>query len=295
MNFIKIKPNLKKPVTAIFLISFFVNSISAQITNDIKSYIENSFAGNYLTSYKILQSLKISDPNNKLTNLAFANYWLSLYETTGNNEKYHTLCKTEAEKLNKPFSQQTILTPDEVYNIISAKAILLKIQVSKKQYLKAANEFKSIIKYTEYALDHEQYLKMKIISGLYNYYVETAKEDYPVIYPVLLFYPNGNKKKGLKLLTECSRSDDIFISTRSKLYLAVIYTKDEKNYIEAEKNYTELLNRYPKNVQWRKEYIDMLIAFGNIEKAKIEREKLKNVIKSSTQLTEEQRIFLSKQ
>jgi hypothetical protein len=49
-----------------------------------------------------------------------------------------------------------------------------------------------------FALENDHNYKMKLIAGMYNFHIENAKEDYPVIYPIAIFYPTGNKVKGVQ-------------------------------------------------------------------------------------------------
>jgi tetratricopeptide (TPR) repeat protein len=151
---------------------------------------------------------------------------------------------------------------------------------------------KEIITYFEYALKHNEDDKMKMISGMYNYHVENAKDDYPVIYPVLIFYPSGNKEKGLKMLKECTKSADRNISVRSMFYLARIYRNDEKDYSQSKFYFEKLLTLYPENLVWRHEYISTLKRFNKLSEAETHQKILDEKIQVSKQINDEQKIFL---
>jgi len=274
-----------------FILSFAIKS-KGQDNNFLDAYFETMFSGKYKNTTKVLATLKKDSPSEVKTRLAFANYYVVMYQTSGNLEKYNILCKKEADYVNEVLTKKKYLSYDEVYYIITAKSIILKIQIIKKNYLKVAKEFRTILKYFEYATKHEDNIKMKLISGMYNYYIEIAKEDYPVAYPILIFFPSGNKQKGLKMLKECTKSEEKSISVRSNLFLANMYRRDEKSFEDSDYWFKQLLQKYPTNVFWMSEYISMLKEFNKLKEADIQKEKLLVIISESNQLTEEQKIHL---
>jgi len=274
----------------VYIIYFFAfQNTSAQTKLLSDSYFDAVFSGNYPKAEQILLIFKKNYPNSLKTKLIIANYYAIMYETSGYNDKYFIVCKKYADEAIDKLSDKKTLTNEEVFRIISAKSILLKIDVQKKNYLKVAKNMQSVIKHFEYATKHEDDDKMKFISGMYHYYVETAKEDYPIIYPILLFYPSGNKEKGLRLLRECTQSEDKNISIRSLLQLALIYYKDEKNIKISESYFEKLLIKYPNNLIWQIEYLNALKKYHLIEKYNIRQHIVIQIIKTNNLITEEQR------
>ena len=264
---------------------------NAQI-NKYELFYENLFSGNYKKSAKILSSINKIYPNDIKTKLAYANFYYLMYETTGKLKAYEILCKTQADYINNKLSGKDSLTYDEVFYLISAKSILLKIQFENKKYLNVAIEAQALKKHFKFALAHKTNSKLKLISGIYNYYIETAKEDYPVAYPILLFFPSGNKITGIKQLTECSKNENNYIKTRALLFLANIYKSDEKDFNKSEFYFLMLLNKYPNNVHWRKEYILTLRKYNKFEKAKEEKMVLLEIIRNNLQLIKSQKKYL---
>ena len=253
---------------------------------------ESMYSGKYNETRAILSELTKNYSDRAETKLALANYMLLMYETSSYNDTYLTTCKKYSEQAVEIIKKSQEMGNDEVFNIISAKAIILKVRVLHRNYLTAAKDLKNIISFFEYALQHEENDKMKIISGMYNYHIETAKEDYPVIYPVVIFYPSGNKQKGLRLLNECTSIQDRNISIKSKIYLARIYRNDEKNYVLAKYWFENLLSEFPDNLFWRHEYIATLKRFNKPAEADAQRLILNEKVKNSVHINDEQRKFL---
>ena len=264
---------------------------NASLDDLYNSYLESMFSFKFNYTRKILYTLKQDHSDEIKTKLAFANFYLLMYETSGEEEKYHVLCKKEAGSVIKMLSNKEQLTNDDVFHLISAKSMILKIQFMKKNYLRAAGELKNIVKQFEYALDHNKNIKMRLISGMYNYYFVLAKEEYPIIYPLIMFYPSGNKEKGLQQLKESTKVEENNISIRSLLYLARIYDRDEKNIILSSYYYKKLLNSYPDNLFWRYEYIKALNHSDQKEKIEKQKQILTDKVSESKHLSNEQKLF----
>lgn len=276
----------------IVLILISVNLKAFSSNDDLfDSYLESIFTSKYNDTKKILVQLDKHHANEITTKMAFASFWFIMHKTSGEEEKYHILCKNNANAAIKSIINKKNKTYDDIFYMVSAKSILLKIQFNKKNYIKAAGGIKDIIKYFEFALKHEDNIKMKLISGMYNYYIETAKEDYPAVYPLLLFYPSGDKQKGLRLLKECSKEKDKNVSVHSHIFLAGIYCRDEKDITGSVYYFKKLLNMYPDNLIWRYEYIQALDKYNKTEETKDQKEILTKKVNNSEHLTNEQKIF----
>jgi tetratricopeptide (TPR) repeat protein len=85
--------------------------------------------------------------------------------------------------------------------------------------------------------------------GLYNYYVEVMKEDFPALSPFISFFAQGNKKVGLLMLEKSAR-DAQYAIVEAQYELMKVYYSYEKNYIRAHSFAQHLVNRYPNNVQF---------------------------------------------
>ncbi len=278
----------------IIILNFLFLSSAGQPKSLINSYFKAAFSGNYPKAEKILNTLKINWPESNKTALIAANYYGALYETSGGQDKYYFVCKKYTDKV---INEDIKKTPnnDYVFRMISAKSILLKIDVLKKNYWKVAKNMQSVIPLFEYAIDKEKEDdKMKFISGMYNYYVETAKDDYPVAYPILIFYPSGDKQKGLKLLKECSKSEDLNISVRSLLQLALIYYRDEKNIDYAKYYFIKLLSVYPENMIWQTEYLNALKKYNKLNDYEKRKQIIKTKLENNIYLNSEQKAYFYK-
>ncbi len=275
----------------IFTLFFFNNLITHGQSKDYETFYNIFFIGNYKKAATELIYLKNKYPDNIKTNIAFADFFYVMYKTSGGMEVYNSLCKKEAKIVESKLLRKKVLSSNDIYYLISAKSLLLKIEFDKKHYLKAAKGFKQLIKYFKYALKHQDNPKLKLVAGMYYYYVEAAKVDYPMTKPVLLFFPKGNKLKGLKLLYECYKSKNTYIKISSELFLANIYRNSEHNFKKSQFFYNLLLKKYPKNLHWRKYYIDFLKEYNKTKEAKKQKDILMQVLNSNKFYTKHQIIY----
>ena len=98
--------------------------------------------------------------------------------------------------------------------------------------------------------------------GLYNFYVEAVKDDYPALKPIINFFASGNKVVGLHMLEKAARSAT-YAKTEAQYELMKIYYLYEtpsvvvagdnvprKHHERAHAFAQYLANKYPNNVQF---------------------------------------------
>ncbi|RIJ42966.1 tetratricopeptide repeat protein [Pontibacter oryzae] len=102
--------------------------------------------------------------------------------------------------------------------------------------------------------------------ALFNYYSVWIPENYPMLRPVLVFFPNGDKRLGLKQLEYVANSG-FYTGTESKFFLMKILANEEKNMSEALKVSEELALKYPDNAYFARFYARLLFVQGHFSKA----------------------------
>ncbi|HEX9615093.1 MAG TPA: hypothetical protein VGA55_06285 [Bacteroidota bacterium] len=96
-----------------------------------------------------------------------------------------------------------------------------------------------------YKLDPENYDVLLGI-GIYNYYAEVIPDEYPIVKPFMVFFPSGDRQKGiqqLRLASEHAR----YAKTEAKYFLMQNHFQYEKNYVVSMGLAKELNKRYPRN------------------------------------------------
>ncbi|WP_266202836.1 tetratricopeptide repeat protein [Pontibacter kalidii] len=102
--------------------------------------------------------------------------------------------------------------------------------------------------------------------ALFNYYAVWIPENYPMLRPVLAFFPNGDKRLGLKQLSYVSKTG-FYTGTESKLFLMKILANEEKKMQEALEVSEDLALKYPDNAYFQRFYARLLFVNGHFTKA----------------------------
>ena len=82
--------------------------------------------------------------------------------------------------------------------------------------------------------------------GIYNYYAAIVPEMYPFVKPLMLFFPEGDKAKGLEQLRRAAEKAK-YADTEASYFLLQILFNYEKQNVEAGLLAADLHRRYPNN------------------------------------------------
>ena len=82
--------------------------------------------------------------------------------------------------------------------------------------------------------------------ALFNYYAVWIPDNYPLLRPVLLFFPKGDKKKGIAQLRSVA-TNGFYTATEAKVYLMRILKNEENTPQQALPIARELAQRFPDN------------------------------------------------
>jgi tetratricopeptide (TPR) repeat protein len=97
--------------------------------------------------------------------------------------------------------------------------------------------------------------------GIYNYYAEVVPELYPIVKPLMIFLPSGDKKKGLEQL-ELASQKARYAKTEATYFLLQTYFTYEKQYIRALEIARDLFTRYPRNPLFHRMYGRCYVSIG---------------------------------
>ncbi len=97
--------------------------------------------------------------------------------------------------------------------------------------------------------------------GMYNYYADVVPSLYPVVKPLMLFLPSGDKKKGLEQL-ELAAQKARYAKVEAMYFLLQTYFTYEKHYVRALELARELRGRYPKNPLFHRMYGRCYVSLG---------------------------------
>lgn len=166
------------------------------------------------------------------------------------NEKFDEQFEDKLEKVID-FCDDLLDEDDENIDAIFFKGGALgfrgRLYSVRKEWFDAALDGKDALPlvYEAYEIDPTNE-DVKLGFGIYNYYAEAIPEKYPFIKPAMIFFPSGDRKKGIEQLKTASEKAK-YAAIESRFFLMNLYYQFEENYNEAQ-IYAEALNKdFPNN------------------------------------------------
>lgn len=138
----------------------------------------------------------------------------------------------------------------------------------RKNWTKAAGAGKNALKYLELDEDWDE-LSPELLFGeaLYNYFSVWVPENYPLLKPILIFFPKGDKELGIKQLKEVS-FNAFYTRTEAQVFLMRIWNSYENEKLKARQIAEYLHQTYPDNPYFHRYYARLLYATGRYNAAR---------------------------
>lgn len=139
----------------------------------------------------------------------------------------------------------------------------------RKEWFDAALDGKEALPlvYEAYEIDPKNE-DVKLGFGIYNYYAAAIPEKYPFIKPAMIFFPEGDKEKGIRQL-ESSAENAKYASVESQFFLLTLYYQFENDYNRAFKYAVKLHEQFPDNPVFQKYLGRIFVKKGNYDKASV--------------------------
>ena len=158
---------------------------------------------------------------------------------------------------------------DAVFFLSAAHGFMARIHGERENYVRATNAGRKSINFMEEGEKFTEFSSEFLFGlGLYNYYEPWLKENYSYLRPILLFFGDGDKKKGVEQLLEVSKS--AFFTRTEAQYFLIDILKDEGKKDEAIEIVEYLIETYPDNPVFQKEFAKLCFnKRGYIEKTEL--------------------------
>lgn len=142
-----------------------------------------------------------------------------------------------------------------------------RLRFHRDDWLAAANAGRKALPLVQraIALDPKNY-DIYLGTGMYDYYAEVIPNEYPVVKPLLLFIPPGDKKRGLQELTLAAERGR-YAAIETSYFLMQIYYTYERDYAQALKLAQGLHGRFPGNVVFHRYVGRCHVVMGNYQRA----------------------------
>lgn len=143
-----------------------------------------------------------------------------------------------------------------------------RLYSERKSWTKAAFAGKNALKYLELSRGEEE-LNAELLLGdaLFNYFSVWIPNNYPLLRPVMVLFPKGDKDLGIKQLEEVS-DNAFYARVEAQYFLFRLYASEERKPYEALRITSYLHTKYPNNPYFHRFYARQLYAVGRGAEAK---------------------------
>ena len=138
----------------------------------------------------------------------------------------------------------------------------LHSSIERKNWRKSAVAGKNALKYMQYSKGkHELSPELLFGDALYNYFSVWVPENYPLLKPIMMFFPKGDKELGIKQLKEVSYNA-FYTRTEAMVFLMRILNNYENDKKRALHIGEYLHQTYPDNPYFHRYYARLLYSSG---------------------------------
>ncbi|MHB8579056.1 MAG: tetratricopeptide repeat protein [Ignavibacteriaceae bacterium] len=180
--------------------------------------------------------------------LAMVDWWKILLDP--DNESYDDVFYQKIEDVIFQCDQILKKTPNDVNALFfkgGAIGFRGRLRAFRESWLKAADDGRDALPIVEHAakLDPKN-IDVQLGFGIYNYYAAVIPEQYPLMKPLMIFFPPGNKQKGIDELTNVALNGK-YAKYEARYFLMTLYFYYENNPIKASDFANMLIKDFPDN------------------------------------------------
>ena len=129
-----------------------------------------------------------------------------------------------------------------------------RLNALRDSWLSAADDGREALPLVELAgeLDPEN-VDVQLGFGIYNYYAAVIPDEYPIVKPLMIFLPSGDKELGIKQLKNTAENGK-YTNYEARYFLMTLYYRYEEDFDAAQKYSDMLLKDFPNNPvfeRWR--------------------------------------------
>lgn len=237
--------------------------------------IESAEAINQMYNYKFYEAdkefrwLRLRYPKHPMPTflMGLAEWWKIVPNTdeTGYDDQCHMYMDstiTLAEELYD--NSENKLEP--AFFLAAAYAFKSRLYSERKKWAKATFAGKNALKYFEKCKGNADFSPELLFGdGMYNYYAQWIPENYPLLKPILLFFPKGNKANGIKEL-EKTANTAFYTRVEARYFLVQIYSM-ENQYDKAYQMSKYMNEQYPDNPFFERYFARSAFVTGRLNEA----------------------------
>lgn len=142
-----------------------------------------------------------------------------------------------------------------------------RLRVNRGKYFGAANDGLVALPIVRKAFEIDpQNYDVLLGIGIYNYYAAVVPEKYPIVRPFMIFFPSGDRKKGLEQLVLASQNAK-YAKVEASYFLLQSYFVYEKEFPKALQLAKDLNKRFPQNPVFHRFLGRCYVSLGHLGEA----------------------------
>lgn len=232
--------------------------LDQDIQTELEGAVHNLYNFKYDKAEKQFRSLRRRYPQHPMPYflLGLSTWWKIMPTSFGSKQydnifyAYMDTAITKAETLYKADDKNY----EASFFLSAAYGFDARLHAERRDWRKATVSSKRSLDYLQKSQEANG-LSPEFLFGqaLFNYYAVWIPENYPLLKPVLLFFPKGNKSLGLNQLRTVA-AKGFYTSTEAKVFLMKILNNEEGNGAEAMPVARQLAVEYPDNAYFQRFY-----------------------------------------
>lgn len=245
--------------------------LNKDIQYELEGAVDNMYNFKYAVAEKQFKSMRRRYPEHPLPYFLMGlSQWWKIVPTNIQTKQYDDLffayMDTTIQKAEKMYDRDE-KDFEASFFLAAAYGFSARLHSERSNWRKATVASKRALDFMEKAKAGNG-LSPEFLFGeaLFNYYSIWIHETYPMLRPVLVFFPDGDKRLGLKQLAYVANTG-FYTGTESKFFLMKIYANDEKKMDEALRLSESLAMKYPDNAYFQRFYARLLFVQGYFSKA----------------------------
>ena len=243
--------------TVLIILIFSIHSFAQNSDFDsrVNEGIKQIYNIKFTEAEKTFRSVMADYPEHPASRffLAMIDWWKILLDP--DNESYDEIFFQKLEDVIYQCDQLLDKNPKDVDALFfkgGSIGFRGRLRAFRESWLKSADDGREALPIVEEAasLDPNN-MDVQLGFGIYNYYAEVIPNENPLIKPLMIFFPDGDKEKGIKQLKNTAFNGK-FAKYEARYFLMTLYYRYENNATIADDYAKLLLDDFPDNPVFEK-------------------------------------------
>lgn len=246
---------MKKVFLFMLLFSFSTFAQNADFELRVNEGIKQIYNIKFTEAEKTFRSVMADYPQHPAGRffLAMIDWWKILLDP--DNESYDEIFFQKLEDVIYQCDQLLDKNPKDVDALFfkgGSIGFRGRLRAFRESWLKAADDGREALPIVEEAasLDPNN-MDVQLGFGIYNYYAEVIPNENPLIKPLMIFFPDGDKEKGIQQLKNTAFNGK-FAKYEARYFLMTLYYRFENNSFMADEYSKLLQDDFPDNPVFEK-------------------------------------------